>query len=344
MNLGRHRRKYGSEDFDDALESDNVFDCYEENRPDDLIATDDYLSNKSNHGYSPCPSRIASPDENTTSAELINLAEKQGAKGGSKYVDLQKPSGVSSLIGPQGPQGEPGLQGPQGPQGEQGPTGPQGPQGLVGPIGPQGTAGSVGPQGPQGEPGPQGPQGPQGEPGPQGPAGPQGEQGPQGPKGPQGEQGTQGPIGPQGPQGERGFGLPAYGGRYSADVQIINISTGVDEVLTLAEQTPSLNVIYSGQDSITIVETGYYEIQYYLGLTPSLSINVSAGIRVNGEFLQQTVTSKNIALGVSVVFNASMIVHLDAGNVLDLSVYGTVASAITLNTGLNAYFTAKKLS
>ena len=134
-----------------------------------------------------------------------------------------------------------GGQGPRGPQGPQGPSGPQGPQGPQGPTGAQGSTGSQGPQGPQG---------------PSGAQGSTGSTGPQGPQGPSGAEGPQGPI----------------GDRYQTTSNTTNTITNNG---TLTFYTDDLNLAYSPQQSVIIVDGG----------TNHMHATVTSYTKANGQLI-----------------------------------------------------------
>ncbi|MBG9753157.1 hypothetical protein ABD82_28670 [Bacillus thuringiensis] len=223
--------------------------------------------------------------------------------------------------GPTGPQGPQGIQGEPGPEG---PTGPQGPQGIQGEPGPEGPTGPQGPQGIQGEPGPEGPTGPQGvqgiqgEPGPEGPTGPQGiqgiqgEPGPEGPTGPQGVQGIQGEPGPEGPEGPTGpTGPTTFASLSNLALQVIpNLG-----VVTFATNTLSNVLINGTNDTLTIVDSGVYKLEYYLSTDTASIAPISFVISLNGNI--ESLLNIIIATSGGEI-SAGAIRTLDSGDTLQL--------------------------
>lgn len=293
------------------------------------------------------------------------------------------PQGPIGPVGPQGPTGATGATGPAGATGPQGPVGPQGPQGIqgltgaTGATGPQGPVGPVGPQGPQGETGatgatgaqgPVGPQGPQGETGatgatgatgPQGPVGPQGPEGPQGPQGEPGEtgatgatgatgpQGPVGPIGPQGPEGPAGpagtTNLNAYGGLYNTTPQTLNLTIGGTTQLPLPLTMPLKDVTNTPVNSLTVGTTGVYEINYFSNVSAAVGTTVTMSVRRNGTAIPEASISRLLSVGVSSLYSGSIILELNAGDVIDMALSALLAVGITLGDGVNTTLSIKQL-
>ncbi|MEB4819854.1 collagen-like protein [Bacillus thuringiensis] len=259
----------------------------------------------------------------------------EGPTGGTGPTGPTGPGGTGiGVTGPTGPTGPGGI-GPTGPTGPSGtgigvtgPTGPQGIQGLPGeegPTGPQGVQGIQGEPGPEGPTGPQGVQGIQGEPGPEGPTGPQGvqgiqgEPGPEGPTGPQGVQGIQGEPGPQGVQGIQGIqGEPGPTGP-TGPVTFANLSSSSAQIIpnlgVVTFNTTILNnVLINGtNDTLTIVDSGVYKLEYYLSTSPDSIAPISFVISLNGS----TATLFNIIVATS-------------GGEISLGAIGTLNSGDTL--------------
>ncbi|MGG0278142.1 Gly-Xaa-Xaa repeat protein [Bacillus pacificus] len=200
--------------------------------------------------------------------------------------------------------------------GATGATGPQGPAGAQGATGPQGPAGA------QGATGPQGPAGAQGATGPQGPAGAQGATGPQGP---QGAQGATGPQGPQGAQGPAGTPIPvtiaAIG---NSNPQTISPGTNIqfNQVFELT------NIAFNDtSDTLTILETGVYDISFSASTTFPGSSPFGFGISFNGQPPTRNFSTNVIGSAVSF----STIVTLQAGTTI--AVQPTANTISIPNTG-----------
>lgn len=159
-------------------------------------------------------------------------------------------------------------------------------------------------------------------------------------------QGITGPTGPTGPQGIAGpsAGLNAYGGKYSNTTQNINLAIGTQSQIGLAISMPNFNVTYTPTNSITITQNGIYEINYYSNLSVALGTTITLAVRVNGANIPSTTISRSLSVGTSSIYNGSTIVSLNAGNVIDMAISALLAVGVTLNSGLNAFLTLKKLN
>lgn len=274
----------------------------------------------------------------------------QGNQGVTGPQGLQGIQGVTGATGATGVTGATGPQGPQGIAGAQGNTGPQGPQGFAGVTGAAGVTGVTGPTGPTGPQGLQGPQGVTGAQGLQGIAGATGAMGPTGPQGPQGLQGVQGPqgipgpTGPTGPTGATGnvAGLNAYGGHFSNTPQTLALTVGGNTVIPMANAMVSNNVTVA-PSTITIQQSGTYEINYYLQTTATAGAAVTLTVRNNTINIPATVNTRTLSAGTNSVYQGSAIVALTTGDVLDLALSALLALSVTLAAGVNASLTIKRL-
>ncbi|MGF9768466.1 Gly-Xaa-Xaa repeat protein [Bacillus albus] len=221
--------------------------------------------------------------------------------------------GATGATGAQGPAGAQGATGAQGPAGAQGATGAQGPAGAQGATGAQGPAGATGATGAQG------PAGAQGATGAQGPAGAQGATGPQGP------QGIQGPAGATGATGPAGTPIPgtiaAIG---NSNPQTISPGTNIQ-----FNQVFELNNITFNDtsDTLTILETGVYDISFSASTTFPGSSPFGFGISFNGQPPTRNFSTNVIGSAVSF----STIVTLQAGTTI--SVQPTANTISIPNTG-----------
>ncbi|ADK04168.1 TPA: Gly-Xaa-Xaa repeat protein [Bacillus cereus biovar anthracis] len=234
-------------------------------------------------------------------------------------------TGATGATGPQGPAGATGATGatgPQGPAGAQGATGPQGPQGAQGPAGVQGATGPQGPQGIQGPAGATGATGPQGPQGVQGPAGATGATGAQGPAGATGATGAQGATGATGPAGTPiPVTIAAIG---NSNPQTISPGTNLqfNQVFELT------NISFNDtSDTLTILETGVYDISFSASTTFPGSSPFGFGISFNGQPPTRNFSTNVIGSAVSF----STIVTLQAGTTISIQ---PTANTISIpNTG-----------
>lgn len=213
-----------------------------------------------------------------------------------------------------------GPRGPRGFTGATGATGPQGPRGFTG------ATGATGPQGPIGLTGATGPQGPQGPIGLTGATGPQGPQGPQGPAGPEGEN-----------------GLKTYGGLYSTDTAVLNLTTAFS-VLPLGLGMPAKNVVY-GTNTITVNSAGDYELNYGIIGSVNPASTITLAVEQNGVTLNAATVTRVFDQAQNISHTGSVIVSLNAGDVLRLAVASSVNSTVfTPNTNVNRYLSVKQLN
>ncbi|MGF2620095.1 Gly-Xaa-Xaa repeat protein [Bacillus cereus] len=276
----------------------------------------------------------------------------QGATGPQGPQGIQGPAGATGATGPQGPQGVQGPAGATGATGAQGAQGPAGATGATGAQGAQGPAGATGPQGPQGVQGPAGatgatgPQGPQGVQGPAGATGATGAQGVQGPAGAtgatgaQGAQGAQGPAGATGATGAQGAQGPAGAtgatGPAGTPIPVTIAAIGNSNAQTIS---PGTNIQFNQvfeinninfndtADTLTILETGVYDISFSASTTFPGSSPFGFGISFNGQPPTRNFSTNVIGSAVSF----STIVTLEAGTTI--SVQPTANTISIPNTG-----------
>ncbi|EJV88440.1 hypothetical protein IG3_00873 [Bacillus cereus HuA2-1] len=179
--------------------------------------------------------------------------------------------------------------------------------------------GTIGPTGPQGIQGTQGPAGATGAQGAQGPAGTTGAQGAQGPAGATGAQGATGATGPSGTP--LPVTIAAIG---NSNPQTISPGTNIqfNQVFELN------NLIFNDtSDTLTILETGVYDISFSASTTFPGSSPFGFGISFNGQPPTRNFSTNVIGSAVSF----STIVTLTAGTTI--SVQPTVNTISIPNTG-----------
>lgn len=172
--------------------------------------------------------------------------------------------------------------------------------------------------------------------------------------GPQGVPGVAGATGATGATGASAqAGLNAFGGLYNTSVQIPNI-TQADTYIPLEFNTamPLYNV-QTNSNSITVLENGFYEINYNILVNASDSIDLAITVRNNGAPILETrgTQTLDVVSTTSLTYDGRMtcstIVALQAGNVLDLalSVLRTIPTGLDLiiNNYANSAFSIKKL-
>ena len=194
--------------------------------------------------------------------------------------------------------------------------------------------------GPTGAAGADGATGATGAAGPAGATGVTGAAGPAGATGATGATGAAGPTGPTGPAN----GLNAYGGKYSNTSQTLNLLLGSQTLVALAQTMPASNVTYTTANSVTVGQTGVYEINYLLTASVSLATTLTVAVRANGTNIPATEIIRGLSVGTVTTFTASSIVSLNSGDILDLAVSALLALSVSLGSGLTAELTVKKLN
>lgn len=254
-------------------------------------------------------------------------------------------------IGPTGPTGPRGVTGPTGPTGATGatgiagPTGPTGINGVTGPTGPTGPTGATGADGAIGPTGATGADGVSGPTGPTGATGATGADGAIGPTGATGAAGADGATGPTGPTGADGTAnLNAYGGLYNNTPQTINLTLGGTTQLPLPSNMPSQNVTYTPANSITAPVAGVYEINYFTNISAALGTTVTMSVRRNGTAIPDATISRALSVGVGSIYNGSIIIDLNAGDVIDMALSALLAVGVTLGSGVNTTLTIKQIN
>ena len=67
-------------------------------------------------------------------------------------------------------------------------------------------------------------------------------------------------------------------------------------------------------------------------------------VRQNATNIPSTVISRLLSVGVSSIYSGSVIVSLNAGDVIDMAISALLAVGVTLGTGVSATLTVKKLN
>ena len=264
------------------------------------------------------------------------------------------PTGNTGADGATGPTGATGI-GVTGPTGATGNTGVTGIPGVTGPIGATGPTGATGNTGADGATGPTGATGNTGATGPIGPTGitPTIDVGAV----TTGEPGTPVEVRnsgtnenavfdfiiPRGDTGPAGSGaLNAYGGKYNNTTQTLNLLLGTQTVLPLPVSMP-LNNVGSGTNSLSIQQSGVYEINYMFNASASLGAAVTLAVRRNGTNIPSTEERHLLAVATESIFSGSVITTLSAGDAIDIAVSAAVALALTLSTGVTVTLSVKLL-
>ncbi|WP_329762544.1 Gly-Xaa-Xaa repeat protein [Bacillus nitratireducens] len=263
-----------------------------------------------------------------------------GATGATGPQGLRGATGATGATGPQGLRGATGATGATGPQGLRGVTGATGATGPQGLRGATGATGATGPQGLRGVTGATGATGPQGlrgatgatgATGPQGLRGATGATGATGPQGPRGATGATGATGPQGLRGATGATGPA-----GTPIPVTIAAIGNSNPQTISpgtniqfNQVFELNNITFNDtsDTLTVLETGVYDISFSASTTFPGSSPFGFGISFNGQPPTRNFSTNVIGSAVSF----STIVTLQAGTTI--AVQPTANTISIPNTG-----------
>lgn len=154
---------------------------------------------------------------------------------------------------------------------------------------------------------------------------------------PRGNTGVTGPTGPAN-------GLNAYGGKYNNTASTINLTVGTPSQIPLGIGMPNLKTNYTTANSITVQEGGIYEINYFSNASATVATTLTQAVRINGTNIPSTVISRSLSVGVSSIYNGSVLVNLVAGDVIDMAYQALLAVGITLGSGVNASLSVKKIT
>lgn len=149
-----------------------------------------------------------------------------------------------------------------------------------------------------------------------------------------------GATGPTGPSN----GLNAYGGCYNNTPQSLSLLLGSQTQIAMAQTMPSLNVTYGTVNTLTLGQTGNYEINFLLTVSVTLATTLTVAVRQNGVNLPSTIIIRALSVGTATQYGGSVIAALNAGDVLDLAASALLALSISLGSGVTAELTAKKLN
>ena len=107
---------------------------------------------------------------------------------------------------------------------------------------------------------------------------------------------------------------------------------------------PNLNTTYSSANSITVTQSGVYEISYYCNMSAAVATTVTTAVRSNGTNIQSTVISRALSVGIGSIYSGSAIVTLNSGAVIDFVMSALLAVGVTLGSGVNASLILKRLN
>jgi len=140
-----------------------------------------------------------------------------------------------------------------------------------------------------------------------------------------------------------GYSTNVYGGIRSNDAQTITSGGRLQSQIPMPLTDPSINVSYDTENTISVDQTGDYEVQYSLVASPSLPVTLTAALRLDGSDIPTTVMSRPLGANTSSELVGSAILSLHAGDELDMAISTNLGADITLGRGLNAYIILKRL-
>ena len=165
---------------------------------------------------------------------------------------------------------------------------------------------------------------------------------PQGATGAAGAAGATGATGATGPTGAAN-GLNAYGGLYTTAAPSLSLSTTAQQV-TLGDQMPETGVTYTPANSITVADTGLYDIFYSITITPDTADTITVSPRVNNTDVTGASSVHTLDADEESTFTKSTLVSLNAGDVVDLAVTATQAVTAPVASGTGAVLVVKRLN
>ncbi len=134
------------------------------------------------------------------------------------------------------------------------------------------------------------------------------------------------------------------GGLYNTTPQTLNLTIGGTTQLPLPSAMPLKNVTNTPANSLTVGTAGVYEINYFTNVSAALGTTVTMAVRRNGTAIPQASISRVLSVGVSSLYSGSIIIALNAGDVIDMALSALLAVGITLGGGVNTTLTVKQIS
>lgn len=106
---------------------------------------------------------------------------------------------------------------------------------------------------------------------------------------------------------------------------------------------PNYHVEFTPANSLTITETGNYEIMYFAAIDPTSTADITISVRRNNNNLLAATVTRRLTGNEQSVFSGSVIVPLAANDVIDLAATAAASETINLRGGTNATLSVKKL-
>ena len=106
---------------------------------------------------------------------------------------------------------------------------------------------------------------------------------------------------------------------------------------------PAENVTYTPANSMTIGETGVYEIHYMGNLSSTAPASVTLAVRRNGTNIPSATITRQLPANTNSFYNGTTILNLTAGDVITMALSSPSAVSVTHNNGTSATLTVKKI-
>lgn len=121
--------------------------------------------------------------------------------------------------------------------------------------------------------------------------------------------------------------------------------SGVQQQVPLPSVMQNSNIVYLPTNSIKVVLTGIYELNFYfVNSDVSASSIITTSLRLNGTNIQSTTISRYISTGSNSLFSVSTIVSLNSDDIIDMAISSNTDVNITLSSSLNASLSLKKIN
>ena len=134
-----------------------------------------------------------------------------------------------------------------------------------------------------------------------------------------------------------------YGLRYSTSTTPIAISQGVDTIIMLPLDGPSLFTEYINNNAIKIKENGVYLINYSLCGATNEDCSLTTSVRVNDLLQPATDTTTEFQAQIIGCINGFTIVSLDVNDIVTLNVKASMAVNMTFNGSTSAKLSVIKI-
>lgn len=159
--------------------------------------------------------------------------------------------------------------------------------------------------------------------------------------GPTGPTGATGPTGPTGPAGQST--VVAFGSKYDTTETPISLTQDVQTTLTLNTNGILSNITSSSTSSLTIVDDGTYKIDYQFQGSSSAAGTLTLEVTKNATSVSNSTISKSVTASTDETLTGSIIIDLQSGDEIGLTLESSVAATVTPTSGTSTYLNIIKL-